>query len=264
MAEPGDVLFGIIHREGRAPGERLAGIRRWIECARDRAKSWRGIDRDDWHVGIFLESRKRKRHSRINGWFIHSTVARGVHVQQFAPGIFSAKEPGARTRVEILRLDGITESQQEAVSGFARSKAGCGFDLSGGKSLTYALGLPNVLHPPGRYTCQHFVMAAYGAAGVHFPHPTESFPFFNIGRYLGRPLGHPGDRVNLRYPYLMDHHIYRDPRFVLRAAIYLDPEIRRIVLQTDNLRKYSWSPERQGRYDLRPQGPDGPDIRPFP
>ncbi len=212
-------------------------------------RTWRGIDRngcEDWHVGLYLEGRKRRRHSRINSWFVHSTAERGVHLQVLTPGVFSERGDGAKTRVEIFRMAGITESQREAVVGFARSKIGCAFDLAGGSMLTYAFGLPNVLHKPGCFTCQHLVMAAYNAAGVHFRHPTESFPSFNIGRYIGSPLGHPRDKVNLRYPYLLDHHIYRDSRFFPVCAMYLDPESHRIRLQTVNLRKKSWAPILQG------------------
>lgn len=92
------------------------------------------------------------------------------------------------------------------------------------------------------------MIAAYAAAGIHFPHPYKSFPFFNIGRYLGHPLGHPKDRVDPRYPYLMDIHIYRDPRFVLKAAVYQDPTTDEIILQTENLKKYSWNEALRGKY----------------
>jgi hypothetical protein len=34
-------------------------------------------------------------------------------------------------------------------------------------------------------------IAAYAAAGIYFSHPYRSFPIFNIGRFLGHPLGHP-------------------------------------------------------------------------
>ena len=71
---------------------------------------------------------------------------------------------------------------------------------------------------------------------------------FNIGRYLGHPLGHPKDHVDPRYPYLMDHHIYRDPRFVLKAAVYQDPNTDEIILQTENLKKYSWNEALREKY----------------
>ena len=134
---------------------------------------------------------------------------------------------------------------------FAGSKVGCEFDRAGGKFLTYMLGLPNVYRKKDQFECQQLVIEAYAAAGIYFPHPYRSFPAFNIGRYLGHPLGHPRDRVDPRYPYLMDHHIYRDPRFVLKAAILQDPETREIVLQTENLKKYSWNEELRERYIKR-------------
>jgi len=61
-------------------------------------------------------------------------------------------------------------------------------------------------------------------------------------------LGHPKDHVDPRYPYLMDHHIYRDPRFVLKAAVYQDPNTDEIILQTENLKKYSWNEALREKY----------------
>ena len=114
--------------------------------------------------------------------------------------------------------------------------------------LTYALGMPNVFHNQKQFSCQQLAIAAYAAAGIYFPHPYKAFPIFNIGRYLGHPLGHPKDRVDPRYPYLMDHHIYRDPRFVLKAAVYQDPNTDEIILQTENLKKYSWNEALREKY----------------
>lgn len=39
----------------------------------------------------------------------------------------------------------------------------------------------------------------------------------------------------------MDHHIYRDPRFLLKAALYRDSQSGEIKLETENLHKYSWN-----------------------
>ncbi len=46
----------------------------------------------------------------------------------------------------------------------------------------------------------------------------------------------------------MDIHIYRDPRFVLKAAVYQDPTTDEIILQTENLKKYSWNEALRGKY----------------
>jgi len=46
----------------------------------------------------------------------------------------------------------------------------------------------------------------------------------------------------------MDHHIYRDPRFVLKAALYKDSQSGEIKLETENLHKYSWSRELKEKY----------------
>ena len=71
---------------------------------------------------------------------------------------------------------------------------------------------------------------------------------FNIGRLLGHPLGHPKDHVDPTYPYLLDHHIYRDPGIVLKAVVYQDAETGEIRLETKDLQKYSWNKLLRERY----------------
>ena len=46
----------------------------------------------------------------------------------------------------------------------------------------------------------------------------------------------------------MDHHLYRDPRFVLKAAVHQDPNTDEIILQTENLKKYSWNEALREKY----------------
>ena len=143
--------------------------------------------------------------------------------------------------MEILQYEDISKDQRNKIVDFISTKVGCEYDRERGKYITYAFGLPNIFHRQNKFSCQQLAIAAYAAAGIYFPHPYKAFPIFNIGRYLGHPLGHPKDHVDPRYPYLMDHHIYRDPRFVLKAAVYQDPTTDEIILQTENLKKYSWN-----------------------
>ena len=264
LAEPGDLFFFITHYPNRTlrseinsnPFKEAIGI-----MIRSETRRWYGHDRNDfdgWHVGIYYEGRKRKGHQRINLWMFHSHPPKsnetgGVHLQHLAPGEFTSTLPNSQMRMEILQFGGLTNEQRERIVEFAISKIGLEFDYSVVKHarLTYAFGLPNFFHDPNQYACQQLVIAAYAAAGVYFHHPYKSFPIFNIGRLLGHPLGHPRDRVDPRHPYLLDHHIYRDPRFVLKAAVYQDAKTGDIRLKTKDLQKYSWNKVLRERYLAR-------------
>jgi hypothetical protein len=250
IVEPGDLLFSISHY----PYESLKDeVNRndWRKKFRTWMKPWQGFDRNDfdvWHVAIYIGARKRKHHNKVNIWMIHSTGEEGVHIKQISHGIFKNKSPEERTRVELLKYKYINKQQREKIVDFANSKVGFEYNRRMGKYLTYVFGLPNAGQVQNQFTCQQLAIEAYAAAGIYFPHPYKSFPMFNIGRYLGHPLGHPKDGVDPRYPYLMDHHIYRDPRFVLRGAVYQDPNTYEILLQTENLKKYSWNESLREKY----------------
>jgi len=255
LAEPGDLIFFVTHHPYKNFKDEMKG-KKWKETVRLWSRQWFGFnenDFDEWHVAIYFMARKRRKHIRINNWIIHSTREKGVHIEQLTPGYFTNQSPEVRTRMEILQFQGIGIEQRGKVVDFANSKVGSDFDQSKWRylMLPYALGLPNKLHKQNQFSCQQLAMAAYAAAGIYFPHPYKSFPIFNIGKYLGHPLGHPKDRVDPRYPYLMDHHIYRDPRFVLKAAVYQDPDNNEIILQTENLKKYSWNEELREKYIKR-------------
>jgi len=256
IAQPGDLVFLITHYPSKTLRSEIKG-KGWREAARLRLRArWRvhlgydSDDWDDWHVAIYLEGRKRKSHIRVNPYIIHSTGQKGVQINQISPGDFTNESPEVRTRVEIVQFEGIRDEQRKEIVDFSLSKIGLAFDWSVGQHArtTYAFGLPNLLHNPNRYACQQLVIDAYAAAGIYFPHPYKSFPIFNIGRLLGHPLGHPKDRVNPRFPYLYDHHIYRDPRFKVKAVLYEDPMSGEIILKTENLEKYSWNPQLKEKY----------------
>ena len=78
----------------------------------------------------------------------------------------------------------------------------------------------------------------------------QVFPVVEYRAALGHPLGHPKDRVDPRYPYLMDHHIYRDPRFEVKAAVSYNVQSDCLELQTGTLRKYSWNPPLRVKYGV--------------
>ena len=250
IVDPGDLLFSISHYPNGSLDDEIyrdylgKKFRAWM-------RPWQGFDRSDiyiWHVAIYIGARRRKRHDKVNIWMIHSTGEEGVHLKQLSYGIFKNKNPKQRNRIELLKYNDINKQQREKIIDFANSKVGLDYDRRPGKYLTYVFGLPNAGQIQNQFTCQQLVIEAYAAAGIYFPHPYKSFPIFNIGRYLGHPLGHPKDRVDPRFPYLMDHHIYRDPRFVLKAAVYQDPNTDEIILQTENLKKYSWNEALREKY----------------
>jgi hypothetical protein len=216
-------------------------------------KRWLGVDAHDydaWHVGIIYMMKKRKKHSRINPWIIHSTSEKGVHISQLSPKNFTIDESFVSRRIELLSYEQINEAQRKKIIDFSYSRIGSEFDKCKRRLtlLPYICGLPNLYYNQSQFSCQQLVIASYAAAGIYFTHPFTSFPIFNIGRYLGHPLGHSKDSVNPRYPYLMDHHIYRDPRFIVKAVIYQEPETGKIRLERENLQKYSWSETLKEKY----------------
>ncbi len=254
MAEPGDLFFFVTHYLHKSLGIKIKG-KKGEEIIKDCKlflckKLINTYDMDDWHVGIYLMGKKRKRHQRINLWMIHSDVGKGVHIQQVSPGYFTNESPEARTRMEILRFEGIGKKQRQKIIDFAISKVGSEFDQTRWKymMLPYAVGLKNIFHKQDQYSCQQIVIAAYASADIYFKHPCRTFPIYNIARFLGYPLGHPKNGVDPKDPYLMDQHLYRDPQFMIKAAVCQDPETEKIRLEEENLEKYSWNNALRKRY----------------
>jgi hypothetical protein len=251
IAEPGDLLFFIEHHDINPLSRETKSLKESIGKPLERLfRKWYGFDSEDfdyWHIAIFYRGKKRKNHQRMNLWMIHShppTIKGkgGIHIQHLSPSIFFNKFSSAKIRMEILQLKDICVNKRKQILNHALEKLGSNFDyfVLRHVKLTLAFGIPNFLHDQKLFSCQHLVTTAYSSAGIQFEHPFRSYPFYNICRYLGHPLGHPKNRVNLRYPYLMDHHIYRDSRFVLKAAVYQDIATGELYLETENLKKYSW------------------------
>lgn len=261
MAEPGDLLFFITHRSDKQsfyinrPKTLKNLITSPLQPFFRRCYGFAKNDFDEWHVAIYFMGRKRKRHQRINSWMFSSRPSTrkqrdGVHIRHLSLAAFLSESTASWSRLEILQFTGISKEQRKQIADFALSKVGSKFDyhILRHAKLTLLFGLPNFLHDQNLYACQSLVVGAYHAAGIHFPHPCDLFPLCNIGRYIGRPLGHPEDRVNPKYPYLMDHHIYRDPRFDVKAAVYFDQKTKDFKLETGNIEKYSWNKKLRDRY----------------
>lgn len=260
IAEPGDLLFFITHHSDKqslyknSPGTLRELLKRPLKPFFRRCYGFVKDDFSEWHVGIYFMGRKRKDHRRVNLWMFHSHPPSlkdkgGVHVQQLSPAAI-VNELAFQARMEILQFKGISKEQRKHITDFASARVGFEFDYSilRHAKLTLALGLPNFLHDQRLFACQSLAISAYSSAGIYFPHPYKSFPLCNIGRFLGRPLGHPKDRVNPNYPYLMDHHIYRDPRFEVKAVVYQCLTTNEFHIDTGNLEKYSWNQSLRNKY----------------
>lgn len=261
IADPGDLFFFVTHYpcqpvDDQIDTKTLQGIiKMWTQPWRKELLGFERSDFDEWSVGIYVMGRKRERHTRINPWIIHSHPPDpephgGVHMQNISLRYLNSKILEEKHRIEILTFAHISQEERKRIVDYASSKIGAEFDFQVHRHayLTYVFGLPNILHDQNRFSCQQLVISAYAAAGIYFPHPYRSFPKYNIGKILRHPLGHQKYRVNPKYPYLMDHHIYRDPRFLLKAALYWDSQSGEIKLETRNLQKYSWNKKLRDKY----------------
>jgi hypothetical protein len=213
-------------------------------------RKWMGFAKGDisiWHLGILSKFEKKPKSSQVRPYIIHSTEEEGVFEQHIFPEYFTSQNIGGgsafgRTIMEIVRYDSLTVEQNEQLVDFCRQQIGKPFPKSlRGESLTYILGLPNLFEPPEQYSCHTLVYAAFDRVGVNFPHHLEASPFFNVGKYLGRPLWHKREKVNIKYPYLRDHHLYKDPRFKSIMTLTYDQCSEEIFIQRYP-QKFSWNP----------------------
>jgi hypothetical protein len=196
--------------------------------------------------------KKQPKHKIIRPYFIRSTNKRGVYEEHLQPNIFSSEEedqiPGSKTLLEIVRDYDISDVDSANAVTFARNAIGKPFpNTIRWEALTHAIGLPNIFRNPDEYACHWLVYDALASIGVYFPHNLEYAPFFNIAKLIGHPLGHPKDRVDPSRPYLRDHHLYRDPRFVPILSIEANATN---PIVTINPGKYSWSPHLQEVYRI--------------
>jgi len=255
IAEAGDLLFFITHGSdkqsfynSRPKTLKTRLITNPLQPFFRRCSGYSKNDFDEWHVSIYFMGRKRKRHKRVNVWMLNSQPSiqkkrEGVDIRLLSPNFFLSGPTKSRRRMEILKFKGINKEQRKQIKDFSFSKTGSKFDyfIRRKALLTTIFGLPNFLHDQRMYACQSLIISAYHAAGICFSHPYHSFPLCNIGRYLGRPLGHSKEKVNPNYPYLMDHHIYRDPRFEVKAAVFFDQKTNDFKLEKGDIGKYSWN-----------------------
>ena len=250
IAHPGDLCFFIC--DGTNPLNYSYG---W-SLLRRVLRRWRGfadVDNTLWHVGIISKFKKQKSHSQIRPYIIHSI--KEVKEQHISPKwIFAESDatgkPQKRILMAILRFAGINSEKCEDLVAFCRNRIGKPFPkLFRAEDLTYTLGLPNFLRKPDEYACHWLIYDAFESIGLSFPHQVATFPLFNIARHLGHPLGHSKDKVNPRFPYLRDHHLYRDARFQCLLLVYVDLPTGDMHI-SENPGKYSWNPKLAATYNI--------------
>lgn len=153
---------------------------------------------------------------------------------------------------DVLFFISLDPDQRRAIVEYCRAQVGKPFDDRGWRQdiWTYAFGLRGGRRDPVRVSCHGLAYDAYNRAGVHFAHQLRTAPALNLARLAGRPLGHPPDRVDLLFPYLRDHHLYRDARFACVLAAYQDRATKEMVL-ADRPGKYSWDPYLRAAYAVR-------------
>jgi hypothetical protein len=241
VAEPGDVIFLISDYAQIMPqGMKLRRLyQRYMGMAPN--------DLTKWHIALYVGPRKERNSGTVRPVILHAVHA-GVKEDYIMPSFFTNRMSQARgleeiSRIEVARFRGLTDEQRATIVRYCYDRVGMPFGEGGFKYTfwTYLLGLPAFAMTGKRIDCQTLVYRAYAEAGIDFPHHLEWAPFLNLGRLLGHPLGHPRDRVNLRYAYLEDYHFYRDPRVSPVLAISQDANTFEVSVE-ENPGKYSWNP----------------------
>jgi hypothetical protein len=242
VALPGDLVFQI--KEYHAP----APLRLRAKKVLRRCLGYDYLDNTIWHTSVYSDARKESAGATVRPciWHTGRTHVKEDHI----PPAYFMNEPqehgyaGSTSRVEIGRLEGITDEQQCKIMQYCRSMIGKPFGEDGLTYTfwTYMLGLPALFSTNRKISCQAYVYFAYAYAGIDFPHHLEYAPIFNLAKKRGYPLGHPSDKVNLRFPYLEDHHLYRDDRVTILLAAYQD-KVGQALVSEPYPEKYSWNPK---------------------
>lgn len=237
-ASPGDVVFFVSNRGGTTAFSPLSRIyRRWL--------GFSDSDTSLWHTAIYTGPVKETGSSQLRPHLIHARAG-GVDEVHLRPSLFTSVRSAMgdvvqSSRIEIIHHPNLNPNQRQTIVDYGRSHRGKQFDDLGWRHdlLTYAFGLPSRRQDSQKVPCHGMVYLAYEKAGVTFPHQMANVPIFNLGRYLGHPLGHPPHRADLRRLYLRDHHLYRDRRFECVLAVYDDEATGEPIVEL-NPGKYSW------------------------
>jgi hypothetical protein len=241
VARPSDVCFFITEDP-----DHYRRLSRWQRMYR----RWMGFARGDpsiWHLGILSKFEKKPRSSQVRPYFIHSVEERGVTEQHISPEYFTSadvtRDDACRTVMEILRYEGMTDGQSDRLLDFCRRQIGKRFPRSvRGESLTYILGMPNILNSPDEFSCHSLVYAAFDHIGVGFPHHLEAAPFFNIANTWGTP----SSTAREDNPTFYGTMPLQDPRF--KSLINPTWDRSPMILIRGNPEKFSWNPDLAAAY----------------
>lgn len=225
IARPGDVVFFISEPRNK---RHFLGSRLY--------RKWQGLDdKTAWHTAVLVDPKKESKGAHWLPRIIHA-IRKGVEEIYLPRSYFTSvrEDPEGvsiqNARIEILQHRELTNSQRSDIVDYVRTQLGKPFANLGWRHdfLTYAFGLSPGRIDHRKVSCHGLAFAAYKKVGFSFPHQLKSTPFFNLAKYLGHPIGHPPDEVDINRLYLRDHHLYRDTRFESVLAIFEDEDTKEI------------------------------------
>lgn len=249
VAKPGDVVFYITESGSHGiPGL----LRKWY-------RSLQGYDWTDdtrWHTSIYTGLKAEGNGALKRPYIIHAVEA-GVMESMLTPNYFISELSGSgeiimKRRIEVMQFD-IPDGKRQAIVSYAMRQKNKRYIELGWRyaALTYVFGLPTGKIDSRSVSCHGLVFRALQENADISPrhHDFSNAPLFNLARYLGYPLGHRKDRVNLDRLYLQDIDLYRHPAgFVVLDALNDDTiGTMRISL---NPGKYSWRPDLKDKYGV--------------
>lgn len=228
VAQPGDLMF-VISAEER-PKSLWSKLKWWVNY---RSQGYPAGDWSEWGTLVFSHMQKESKGAAYVPVVYQSKEPK---LKQFAlpPGYFRGN-----SRLEILRIKGINEQQQQAVCSYLSERNLRAHDHSELRwnRITFLTGLPNFFIQRHLENCVRTTMEAFERGGILFRHRCDLMPVWNFARYRGRPLLHTKLGVSPYYNYLQDHHLYSDPQLELVASVHQQDE--RYRMQQDS-QKYSW------------------------
>jgi|SRR5579859_107871 len=255
IAVPGDVVFFISNSDNPPPSWKTRLYRRWL--------GFKPEDYSCWHTLVYVGAKKSEG-EQDRPYVIHSTARGNTTEEHLKPSFFSYKpregQALLKCRTEVLHFPEISAAQRKKIIQYCRSQVGKPFDGDGWQLdfATYALGIRSRHRNPDRVSCHGLAFNAYGLVGLLFPHPRLYYAPYLLGRIGGHPLGHPADRVDLRYNYLRDHHLYADQRARVSVALVgHGSKLENVEVLLDP-GKYSWDASLQAAYGLSGECPTQP------
>jgi hypothetical protein len=220
-------------------------------------RKWQGFSSSDfskWHTAVYFGPKKESKGGRWRPQIVHAHE-KGTTIDLIPPEYFNDTDEGERTkknRIELLIDPKSTPEQRQEIVDYCLLKVGLPFDGDPGwrrEWPTYLLGVRSKAINPKETSCHGLAYEAYSLHDWLYPHQLQSAPNL-LGRIFGHPLGHPLNHVNLRYLYLRDHHLYRNPHLKVILTAFEGRAISSARENEEYLPKYSWDPALQQAYGL--------------